>query len=120
MFNYQRAQETASRLIASFGEGGKPNGSIVRTSKTGPAWEPVTQQTAYSVKLVTMEYSDKNRESQLIQVGDKKVYVSVNGLPITPTEADRVVVDGVSHAIISVKKVRPANVTVFYELQARK
>lgn len=118
-FNYTNTQTTADRLIARFGAT-----ATLRRSETtgGNAWDPgsgTTVTTDYSVTAVVLEYANRDIDGSLVQQGDKRVYVSAKGLPAIPAVTDTLVIDGTTYRIIGVKPLRPAAVTVLYDVQAR-
>jgi len=114
-FDYNRAIATANRLIERFGQPGE----IVRLTASGPAWDPQALPTAYPCTVCMMNHSDAHMAGGLAQVGDRLVYVAVQGLPIKPTIADRMLVNGVDYEIIEVKPLDPAGIDVYYEINAR-
>jgi hypothetical protein len=115
-FNYARAALTATRLIKNFGKAG----TLERITKTGPAYNPVSATVPHACQLAVVEYSNSERDGTLIMVGDKKAFVAVEGVTIEPTTADRLVIDGESHAIINVMSLKPGPVTVCWEMQVRR
>jgi len=115
-FNYARSQATASRLIAKFGM----TGAIVRLTKSGPSYDPTVTEASHACVLVDLDYKDTLIDGSNIKRGDRMVYVAMQGLDIVPSVADKITINTVQHAIISVKPLSPAGLVVFYEIQARK
>lgn len=114
-FDYARSVATATRLIARFGT----SGTIRRTTNTGDAWNPTQTTKDHDCTLVVTNYSVSQIDGTLIQKNDRRVFVSTDGLTITPTPDDLIIVDGVTLAIINVLPVKPAAIVVMYEIQAR-
>lgn len=112
---YPKLQQTASRLIAKFGQAG----AIRRTTASGPAYDPETVITDHACQLAVLQYTDDKIDGTLIMRGDKLVYLSTAGLSIEPSTADTVVIGGEKHAIVNVKPLSPAGLVVFWEIQAR-
>jgi hypothetical protein len=56
-------------------------------------------------------------DGTLIQVDDRRVMVSARGPK--PTTADKLVIAGVTHRIISVRETGPSGVALYYFVQAR-
>jgi hypothetical protein len=125
-FNYARAALTATRLIKNFGKGSAPvkplpnDNAIIRISKTGPAYNPVLTETLHPCQLAVVEYEKTERDGTLIMVGDKKAFVAVEGVTIEPTTADRLIIDGESHAIMDVLPLKPGATVVCWEMQVRR
>lgn len=114
-FNYARSRSTAERLIAKFGM----PGFIRRQTNTGPAYDPVVINTDYPCTLVVLEYEDSKIDGTLIRRTDKLIYLSTQGLSITPGEADSIIA-GEIFAIVNIKPLSPAGINIFWEIQARK
>jgi hypothetical protein len=69
--------------------------------------------------MVVLDYADSDRDGTLIQYGDKKVLVSVEGLTIEPKLSDKVSIGGSSHNIVAIKPLNPGGTIVMYEIQIR-
>ncbi len=116
-FDYDRARATAERMISRFGQAG----AIRRAgAPTGDAWNPTPGTPIdHACNLVVLDYSAREIDGTLIRSTDRKIYVAALGLAIEPTEADRVVIDGVALEIVNVMTLAPAGTAVYFELQAR-
>jgi hypothetical protein len=114
-FDYAEMQAVAEELIAEFGT----TGAVRRQTNTGRGYDPTVITTDYPCKLVVLEYEDAKIDGTLIKRTDKLIYLSTEGLAITPTEADKIS-SGDTFSIINIKPLSPAGLTVFYEIQARK
>ncbi len=123
-FDYAKSVATADRLIRKFGQ----TGAIRRTVMGGDPWDPEPVETDYPCILVVVEYTLRERESSLIEMNDKRVLISVEGLnlPALPDEpksenvvtvADKVVVDGAAHEIKRVDPLKPGPVVVMFNCQ---
>jgi len=113
-FDYTRTRATAERLIARFGT----TGAIRRSAFTGPAYDPTVIATDHPCSLVTLDYDDSRVDGTLIRKSDRLVYLSTQGLAITPALGDAIVA-GAVYRIIDIKPLSPAGVIVFWEIQAR-
>lgn len=122
MFNYANSLATAERLLAKFGQ------DITITTVTVGAYDTATQttlttETPYTAKGVLLDYKRIDSGAMTagnIQVNDKKLLVSPVGLTIEPNANDRATINGELWNVINVKTVKPASITVLYELQIRK
>jgi uncharacterized membrane protein len=110
-------QNTAAKLMGKFGgaltyrrvSGGAYNAS------TGAITETVTD---YSLRGVLQDV--KAREvNELIQAGDKRLFIAATDLAVTPSTADRVIIAAVSHQIINVQTIEQDNQPITYELVLR-
>ncbi len=112
--------KTASRLIAKRGraieilrEGpGVPDG--FGGYEPGPVvpYPAVALSATYAVELQLVA-------GGLLGVGDQRIFVSVEGLAITPTTDDRVRMEGTEYRTIRVLPLSPAGEVIFWEMQVR-
>lgn len=113
----------AARADANAGilEGGTTATLIQRGSPAGDAFNPTAgADTEYTITVLLMDYANRERDGTLIQADDRKMYVSAEGLTVTPGPNDKVRVLGDTYDLIRVMPFQPGGVTVFYEVQARK
>jgi hypothetical protein len=110
-------QKTASKLMAKFG------GALTYRRVSGGAYNASTgaiteTTTDYSLRGVLQDI--KAREvNELIQAGDKRLYIAATDLAVTPNTADRVIIAAVSHQIINVQTIEQDNQSITYELVLR-
>ncbi len=76
--------------------------------------------TPHKVTVMIDSYSLREQAANLVEMGDKKVLMSADGLAIEPTTDDWLVVDGVEYSIENVDSLEPAGLSVLYEIQARR
>lgn len=114
-FDYDRAEATAQRLITKFGQ----SGTIRRVTNGGTPYDPTQVETDFACTLVVIDYENSMIDGTRIQAGDKRVFVSTEGLTIEPTTADKVLVSSTEHSIINVMPLNPGGTVVFHELQTR-
>ncbi|MGN6774256.1 hypothetical protein [Rhizobium sp.] len=115
-FDYDRARATAMRLIAKFGQ----KGSLRRITNSGPDYDPVQASEDFPCSLVDLDQSQAHVADTLIQRGDRMVYLSTEGLSITPTLADRLLIAGTEYAIVDIQPLSPGGAVVFWQLQVRR
>lgn len=115
-FDYDKARATAERLIAKFGQ----KGSLRRTSNSGPDYDPVQVGEDFSCSFVDLDQSQAHVADTLIQRGDRMVYLSTEGLSITPTLAHKLLIGGAEHAIVDIQPLSPGGTVVFWQLQVRR
>lgn len=113
--DYTKPQATADRLIEKFGS----TGAIRRTTNGGDEWAPTVTTTDYAAIICTPGYKLENRNATLIQAGDKVGLIAMKDLSITPTMADKVVIEDVAYSFVDLQPLRPAGTTVLYEFHAR-
>lgn len=112
--------ETASRLIAKHGQAAtllRPGEGAVDEYGgyiPGPDTEhPVTILTAtYAVELQFIF-------GGLMNVGDRRVFIAVEGLNLTPATTDRMRIGGDVLRTIRVSPLSPAGDVIFWEMQVR-
>lgn len=118
-FDYARSKAAADRLIGRFGA----NGFIRRTTKTGTAYNPTDGGvTNHACKVVIIDFTNREIDGTRVLATDKRAYVAVGTMTITPTPADELVdADGTVYKIIDpVRPLKPAGTTVMFDLQVRK
>ena len=112
--------ETASRLIAKHGQAAtllRP-GEGTRDAMGGYIPGPDTE---YPVTILAATYAVELHFAAFgfLSVGDQRVFLSVEGLPLTPALTDRLRIDGVVFRTIRVSPLAPAGQVIFWELQVR-
>ena len=78
----------------------------------------VSTDTETQINALVQNYPRGLIDGTLIQQNDRKVLLSATGS--RPTTADTLEVEGVSHAIVSVREIAPSGVALYYEVQARR
>lgn len=110
-------QKTASKLMGKFGGAltYRRVSSGTYNASTGAITETTTD---YNLRGVLQDV--KAREvNELIQAGDKRLYIAATDLAVTPSTADRVIIAAVSHQIINVQTIEQDNQSITYELVLR-
>ncbi len=115
-FDYDKARAAAERLIAKFGQ----KGSLRRTSNSGPDYDPVRVGEDFACSFVDLDQSQVHVADTLIQRGDRMVYLSTEGLSITPALADKLLIGGVEHSVVDIQPLSPSETVVFWQLQVRR
>ncbi|MBB3381793.1 MULTISPECIES: hypothetical protein [unclassified Rhizobium] len=115
-FDYDKVRSTAERLIAKFGQ----KGSLRRIASAGPDYDPVQTSEDFACSFVDLDQSQVHVADMLIQRGDRMIYLSTEGLSITPTLADKVLIGGIEHAIVDIQPLSPGGTVVFWQLQVRR
>jgi hypothetical protein len=110
-------QKTASKLMGKFG------GALTYrrvTSGTYNASTGAVTETATDYALRGVLQDVNAREvNELIQAGDKRLFIAATDLAVTPNTADRVVIGAVSHQIVNVQTIEQDNLPITYELVLR-
>jgi len=115
-FDYDKVRATAARLITKFGQ----KGSLRRITGAGPDYDPVQTSEDFACSFVDLDRSQAHVANTLIQRGDRMLYLSTEGLSITPTSADKVLIGGTEHAIVDIQPLSPGGTVVFWQLQVRR
>jgi hypothetical protein len=110
-------QKTASKLMSKFG------GALTYRKVTSGTYNATTGtmgETATDYVLRGVLQDVNGREvNELIQAGDKRLFIAATDLAVTPNTADRVVIGAISHQIISVQTIEQDNQPITYELVLR-
>lgn len=115
-FDYDKARVIAERLIAKFGQ----KAVLRRITSAGPDYDPVQTSEDFPCSLVDLDQTQAHVADTLIQRGDRMIYLSTEGLSITPTLADTLLIGGVEHAIVDLRPLSPGGTVVFWQLQVRR
>lgn len=115
-FDYDKIRVTAERLIAKFGQ----KGSLRRIVNSGPDYDPVRTSEDFACLFVDLDHSQANVAETLIQQGNRMVYLSTEGLSITPTLSDKLLIGDAEHAIVDIQPLSPAGRVVLWQLQVRR
>lgn len=114
---YDRMQATASRLIDRYGYATQ----LERDgAPTGPPHNPQPgTPTRHDCKAVELEYSLTNRDTTLVQQGDKLGLIST-AIDIAPTKDDRILLGGEPFHFIDLQPLSPGGQVLLYEFHARR
>ena len=115
-FNYANAQATAERLIANFGQ----SATLSKTVNSSTAYNPTRTTTGYACTVAVLDYRNAEIDGTLVKRGDKKVYISTDGLTVSPEVHDTLTIGSEVHAILAVMPMSPAGTVVYWEVQARR
>jgi hypothetical protein len=115
-FDYARAQATAERLIANFGQ----TATLSKTANTSTAYNPTRTTTTYTCTVAVLDFRNAEIDGTLVKRGDKKVYISTDGLSVAPEVHDTLTIGSEIHAILAVMPISPAGTVVYWEVQARR
>jgi hypothetical protein len=115
-------QEMAADALSLLTEMGQPV-TVTIVSPT-PVYDPTTSTnvnptTDYPAVGAIFDLNDHEINGTLVQVGDKRVYVSAVGVPDV-TLNDTVTVAGVTYRVINPNTIGPSGVAVLYNLHVRK
>lgn len=114
--------ELASDALDILTEFGQP--VTVTIASTDSVYDPATSTnvnatTDYPAVGAIFDLSDKEIDGTLVQVGDKRIYVSAIGVPDVSID-DRVTVGAVTYRVVDPNTVAPAGIAVLYNLHVRK
>ncbi len=114
---YDRMQATATRLIDRYGYATR----LERDgAPTGPPHNPQPgTPTQHDCKAVELDYSLTNRDTTLVQQGDKLGLIST-AIDIAPTKDDRILLGGEPFQFIDLQPLSPGGQVLLYEFHARR
>ena len=115
--DYTKDRALASELIRDFGQ----NATLGTRSKSGgDDWNPTQIEDSEAVKVVVLEYSERERAGTEISINDKKAIISTSGVTVPPETGSILTVGGVDHTIIRLMPFSPGGVVTHWEAQLRK
>lgn len=115
---YEEMAASTAEILAEFGAA-----ATLKRTATG-AYDPATQTaavttTSQAVTAAVFDYNQHYIDGSLIKTGDKQVYLSAVGVAV-PLAGDVLTWQAGDYAVISVKPLAPAGISVLYEIQVRK
>ncbi len=114
---YDRMQATAERLIARFGYATQLERD---DAPTGPPHNPQPgPATRHDCKVVELEYSLTDRDTTLVQQGDKLGLIST-AIDIKPSKYDRLLLGDQLYHFIDLQPLSPGGQVLLYEFHARR
>ena len=117
-FNYGRVSDRAHKLLERFGA--SVDIKIAVAGEYDPETGITTTPKTYNGIGAVFDYESKDIDGTLIMSNDRRVYASVVGLPDSISTAAKLVFNGDTYSIITVKKLDPSGMNVLWELQVRK
>ena len=110
-------RKTASKLVKQFG------GTVTYRQVAGGSYNATTgtiteTETNTTIKGV-LDAVQKQEVNELIQDTDKKLTIAAADLTITPSTADRVVINSVGHQIVKIGVIEQDNTAIAVELFLR-
>ena len=110
-------RKVASKLMAKFG--GTATIRRVTPGVYNPTTGTATEVVADTAVRGVLEDVNQREVSGLVQSGDKRLTIAAADLLTPPTIADKILIGGIVHQVISVKTVEQDNTAITYELILR-
>lgn len=114
-FDYVNARATAERLLANFGQAA----TLTQIANSGTAYNPTQTETDHACTVVILDWKQSDIDGTLVLQGDKKAYISTQGLTATPSKNDRLTVGSEVHEIVNLMPLSPAGLVVMWQAQIR-
>lgn len=114
---YERMRGTATRLIGQYGYASK----LQRAgAPTGPPHNPQPgEPSQHDCTVVELEYSLTNRDTTLVQQGDKLGLISA-AAAVEPLLSDQLLLGGQLYNFIDLQPLSPGGQVLLYEFHARR
>lgn len=113
---YSDLAADASGLIAEFGA---PIVLVRKSSEYDPEEGVTTDQDTHTGMAVRTQYSLRDIDGTLILQSDVRLLVSAADNMPQPEHGDSVSFDGNVYTVVNATPLRPADVTLYYDVQAR-
>lgn len=110
-------RKVASKLMAKFG--GSATIRRVTTGVYNPTTGTTSETTTDAVVRGVLQDVNLREVNDLIQAGDKRLLIAAADTASAPTNADRVIITGVTHQVIQVQTIEQDNTAITYELILR-
>lgn len=106
------------KILGTFGT------EIVYKQWTGAVTDPATSSNVvtyaeHTPKARISSYTSHQTDGEIIQHGDQKVLIAAAEVSFTPSNKDKVVLRGVEHDVVRVKRTMGTDEDVLFEVQAR-
>lgn len=115
--NYVELANHTKKLIAKYGK------TLILRSYSAATYDPVTMTyvngAAIDIQISAVEeaYKDYEIDGTQIRAGDMRFLASS---AVVPTTSMKIVIDGAEWEIVKINPMRPGEVTLYYEIQARR
>jgi len=107
-FDYASLRDTADELIAQFGQ----SAGLKRKVDGGTATR--------ACMVVEVDYRPSERDGQIVQFTDRRFLLAAGGQSIPPSsEDDQLIYEGKTFRIVTAKQIKPAEMSLVYDLQVR-
>ena len=113
----QSLRKVASKLMKEFG--GDTTIRIITVGAYNTTTGAIAETTADTALKGVLEDVSVREVNELIQAGDKRLMVAAADIASTPTTADRVLINSISHQVIKVDTIEQDNTPIVYELVLR-
>lgn len=115
VFDYERMQATALKLLKRFGE------EYTFTRTTDGAYNPATGKASQSTSTFSkfcaiFDYNDTERSLESVQVGDRRVIAEQYAYEI----GDKIAIGSDSYKVVNIEAINPSGTKVINTLQVRK
>lgn len=89
---------------------------LVSITNSGESWNPVRTETSADVFAVNVQIKNSDIDGDLIRHDDLMFLIDSS---VEPKLSDRFLHDNKKYEIKRIKKVKPADTTIFYKIQVR-
>lgn len=110
-------RKVASKLMLRFG--GVATIRRVTTGAYNPTTGTASETTSDVVVRGVLEDVNLREVNDLIQAGDKRLLIAAADVAMAPTNADRVIIENVTHQVIQVQTIEQDNTAITYQLILR-
>lgn len=116
-FNYSKIATLADSILADYGQ------AVTITRRVEGDYDPATGsvsivETSQTGKAVVLDYGTGAIDGEMIQLGDKQLFLSVVGIT-TPEAGDLVTIGSKTRTITQVKDYSPAGTSVMLDCNLR-
>lgn len=117
--NYTKMAATTLRLITENGATWTIKREVKGTYNPATNAQTVSSTTSYTVTGLLKEYNDRLMGGENIRKGDKRLLIAATDIAVEPTTHDQANDGTYDWKIVSIKKTKPGDTNLLYELQVR-
>lgn len=110
-FDYARSRQTASRLIARFGQ----SATLRQIVNSGTEWAPTQTKTETTITAVDLNERVRDNSGTLVGQTMRTLYVETSA-GVTPGKGDKVLIGGSEHEVSEVRPLSPGGTVIMWEL----
>lgn len=114
-FSYSGLADTATRLIARFGQ------AVTQhvPSASGDAFNPTLTDTDYTVTGAVIEFERSEVDGSVVRETDRRVFLSVAGMSVPVAVGHALTIGGIRHRVQNVKPINPGGTVLCYDVHVR-
>ena len=115
MFDWNPIKQSISAAILQLGQ----PAVLISISRSGFRWSPDVTETEHEVTIVDTNIAVQSvgEDANLVSTSSRAIYISAEGLEVSPKSSDRVRIGSTEYQIVESKSHSPGGIVLYYEVQ---